>query len=229
MPNGKVRLFLADSQQLFRQGIKTTFATLADIEICGEESVSGELIDNIENVIPHVVLLGIRSDADLDLARNIKQGLPSTSIIVMAPVFDDNQLFLAIKARAAAYLDRSVSSDKLLEVVRRAANGEHPINDALLTRPKVAERVLQQFQDLSWGRGVEAFLSPLTNRETQILRYMAQGYLNKQIAAELSLSEQTIKNHITSILRKLDANARTQAVVNAIRRGLIDVKEVKQF
>jgi DNA-binding NarL/FixJ family response regulator len=229
MTNGKTRLFLADSQHLFRQGIRLSLSSQPDIEICGEDVVGGELIEKIENVIPQVVLLGIRNDGDLDLARGIKQGLPSTSVLVLATVFDDNQLFQAIKARAAAYIDRSVTPEKLLELVRRAANGEHPINDALLTRPKVAERVLQQFQDLSWGRGVEAFISPLTNRETQILRYMAQGYLNKQIAAELSLSEQTIKNHITSILRKLDANARTQAVVNAIRRGLIDIKEVKQF
>jgi DNA-binding NarL/FixJ family response regulator len=229
MPNGKIRLFLADSQPLFRQGIKLSLSSRADIEVCGEGVISAELVDSIENSTPHVVLLGIRHDGDLDLARGIKQGLPSTSVIVLAAVFDDNQLFQAIRARAAAYLDRSVTLEKLVEVVHRAANGEHPINDELLTRPKVAERVLQQFQDLSWGQGVEAFISPLTNRETQILRYMAQGYLNKQIAAELSLSEQTIKNHITSILRKLDANARTQAVVNAIRRGLIDVKEVKQF
>jgi DNA-binding NarL/FixJ family response regulator len=95
------------------------------------------------------------------------------------------------------------------------ARGEHPINEGLTTRPKVAEQVLQQFQELSRRYEAEAFISPLTARETEILDYIAQGYLNKQIAIKLGISEQTIKNHVTSILRKLNANARTDAVVVA--------------
>jgi DNA-binding NarL/FixJ family response regulator len=89
--------------------------------------------------------------------------------------------------------------------------------------------VLEQFQNFSWGKGAESFVSPLTPRETEILTYMAQGFFNKQIALQLNISEQTIKNHITSILRKLDANARTQAVITALKRGFITLdKEVKQ-
>jgi DNA-binding NarL/FixJ family response regulator len=87
----------------------------------------------------------------------------------------------------------------------------------------VAAQVLEQFQDFSWGKGVETFVSPLTPRETEILSYMAKGHLNKQIAGMLDISEQTIKNHVTSILRKLDANARTQAVITAVKRGIISI------
>jgi DNA-binding NarL/FixJ family response regulator len=83
--------------------------------------------------------------------------------------------------------------------------------------------VLQQFQELTSKTEAEAFISPLTPREIEILEYIAQGYLNKQIAAELGISEQTIKNHVTSILRKLNANARTEAVVVAIKQGLIKI------
>lgn len=203
-------------------------ASVPDIEICGEASFSPQLIAEIESAYPAVVLMGIGSEADIDIARTVKQRLPSTGVVILADILDDSGLYQAIRARAAAYISRQVTPEQLAEVVRRTARGEHPINDTLLAYPRVAEKVLRQFQDLSWGKGVEEYISPLTPRETQILTLMARGYLNKQIAAELYLSEQTIKNHVTSILRKLDANARTQAVVNAIRRGLIDVKDPRR-
>ncbi|GAI89025.1 unnamed protein product, partial [marine sediment metagenome] len=136
---------------------------------------------------------------------------------------DDAQLFQALKAQAVAYLSKEVTADELVDVIRRVARGEHPINESLTTRPKLAEQVLQQFQELSWRSEAEGFISPLTPREREILNYIAQGYLNKQIAAELDISEQTIKNHVTSILRKLNANARTEAVVIAIKQGLISI------
>jgi DNA-binding NarL/FixJ family response regulator len=228
MSPNNIRTFIADSQHFYRQGVRACLASTHDIEICGEANVSPELTALIENATPNVLLLGIRSENDLDLARTLKQSLPSMGVIVLTSQHQDAELFLAIKSRAAAYLERHVTPDKLIETIRRAAASEHPINDLLLAHPNVAQRVLEQFQDLSWGKGVEAYVSPLTPRETQILRYMGQGYLNKQIAAELSLSEQTIKNHVTSILRKLDANARTQAVIFGIKRGLITLAEGKQ-
>ena len=135
----------------------------------------------------------------------------------------DNQLFLALKAQAVAYLSKEVTGVQLTEIIRRVAKGEHPINESLTSRPRVAEHVLQQFQELTSRSESEAFISPLTPREIEILQYIAQGYLNKQIAAELGISEQTIKNHVTSILRKLNANARTEAVVVAIKQGLITI------
>jgi DNA-binding NarL/FixJ family response regulator len=165
----------------------------------------------------------------MDLAKAVKQLLPSTAVILLSPQPNDDELFQAIKSRVAGYLRRDVSSNELLAIIRRAAAGEHPINDTFLSQPKVAHQVLEQFQNFSWGKGAESFVSPLTPRETEILTYMAQGFFNKQIAIQLSISEQTIKNHITSILRKLDANARTQAVITALKRGFITLdKEVKQ-
>ena len=114
-------------------------------------------------------------------------------------------------------------TDQLVSIIRRVARGEHPINESLTARPQIAEQVLQQFQELSWRSESEPFISPLTSRESEILDYIAQGYLNKQIAIALSISEQTIKNHVTSILRKLNANARTEAVVIAIKQGIISL------
>ena len=227
----KIKVLIADQQPLFRQGVRSTLNQIADIDICGEVSSSNELMSAVNTLYPDVILLDAelsRSDT-LDLARAVKQLLPSVAVIILSPQPNDDELFQAIKSRVAGYLKRDTSSDKLVMTIRRAAAGEHPVNDTFLSQPKVADKVLQQFQDLSWGKGVESFISPLTPRETEILTYMARGYFNKQIALELSISEQTIKNHITSILRKLDANARTQAVVIAIKRGLITLdKKVKQ-
>jgi DNA-binding NarL/FixJ family response regulator len=219
----KIKILIADQQPIFRQGIHSSLTQIADIEICGEVGTGDELMSAINNLVPDVVLLDINlSNGDgSDLAKAVKQQLPSVAIILLSPKPNDDELFQAIKSRVAGYLKRDVSSEELVTTIRRAASGEHPINDTFLSQPRVADKVLQQFQDLSWGKGVESFVSPLTPRETEILSYMAKGYLNKQIADTLFISEQTIKNHITSILRKLDANARTEAVVTALKRGLI--------
>jgi two-component system, NarL family, response regulator DegU len=120
-------------------------------------------------------------------------------------------------------LSKDSTAEQMVETIRRVARGEHPINESLTTRPKVAEQVLLQFQELSRRSQAEELISPLTPREMEILKYIGQGYLNKQIAGELHISEQTIKNHVTSILRKLNANARTEAVVLAIKQGLISI------
>lgn len=221
----KIKVLIADEQSLFRQGVRVALSQTGDIDVCGEVSSTNELMSAINSLYPDVVLLDIKISVSngLDLARAVKQQLPGVAVILLTPQPGDDELFEAIKSRAAGYLKRDISADQLIATIRRAAAGEYPINDAFVSQPRVAERVLQQFQDLSWGKGIDAFVSPLTPRETEILTYMAKGYSNKQIATSLSISEQTIKNHVTSILRKLDVNARTQAVVTAIKRGIISL------
>ena len=105
--------------------------------------------------------------------------------------------------------------------------GEYPINDSLLDRPGAARQVLQLFQSFSlMGKHVESLISPLTQREVEILKYVAEGNSNKRIAYAFCISEQTIKNHVASILRKLNANDRTHAVVVAVRNGWLNIEEV---
>jgi DNA-binding NarL/FixJ family response regulator len=172
---------------------------------------------------PDVLLLDIDGAAEsgLALARKIRARSPSIAVVVLASNPNDEQLFEVLKGQAASYLSKETTAEQLIEIIRRVAHGEHPINETLTTRPKVAEKVLLQFQELSRRTEAEAFLSPLTPREMEILQYIGRGFLNKQIAAELGIGEQTIKNHVRSILRKLNANARTEAVVLAIKQGLI--------
>ena len=218
-------VFIIDGQPLFRQGIRTSLSNLPDVEVCGESEVNELALSTIEASPPDVVLLDIvvPSLEGLKLCRALKKHLPGTSVIVITPQPDDEQILEAIKAHASAYLSRTVTIEELAQTIRRCSQGEHPINESLVGRPKLAEQVLQQFYELSTEKEAASFISPLTPRETEILDYMAQGYLNKQIADVLNVSEQTIKNHITSILRKLNANARTQAVIVAIKKGLITI------
>ncbi len=221
----KTKVFIIDQQPLFRQGIRSCLFGVSGIEVCGEAEVDTQVLSLLEALLPDVVLLGLdSSDLDgLNLSRAIKQRLSSVATIIFTPQPADEQLFQAIKAQASAYLSKTVTTEELIETIKRCASGEHPINENLVNRPKVAEQILEQFHQLSREKEITAFVSPLTNRETEILNYMAQGYLNKQIAQVLNVSEQTIKNHVTSILRKLNANARTQAVIVAIKKGLVSI------
>jgi len=217
------KVFIIDQQPLFRQGIRSSLSHVADIEVSGEADADERVLSTIETSLPEVVLLGTNASFldGVGLCRSIKRRLPSVAVIMLAPQPQDEQFFQAMKAQASACLSKGTTGDELVETIVRCARGEHPINELLTKRPKVAEQVLQQFYDLSQEKATAEFISPLTPRETEILNYMAQGYLNKQIADVLSVTEQTIKNHVTSILRKLNANARTHAVVIAIKKGLV--------
>lgn len=221
----KIQVFILSQQPLFRQGIEHSLSPIKDIQISGATGTNDEVLSTMDNLPPDVAIVDVdgSSEHGLTLAQRVKQHLPNIGVIALTSNHDDIQLFQALKAQAAAYLSKEVTADQLVDAIRRVARGEHPINESLVTRPHVANQVLQQFQELSWRSEAETLLSPLTRRETEVLDYIAQGYQNKQIAMKLGISEQTIKNHITSILRKLNANARTEAVVVALRQGLISV------
>lgn len=223
----KIKVFIADQEPLFRRGIRSALSSARDIDICGDASLSDNLVQLVEDAGTDVVLLDIAypSLTGLEVARRLKQYLPTVAIVLLTPQPDDSQLFQAIRARVAAYLSRQATAEELMTTIKKVAAGQYPINDSFVSNPRVVERILNQFQDLSWGRGVEPLTSPLTPRETEVLSYMAKGHLNKQIAAILNISEQTIKNHVTSILRKLDANVRTEAVITALKKGYISLEK----
>jgi two-component system, NarL family, response regulator DegU len=227
---GTIRTIIIDKQPLFRAGVKQAFKEQTDFEIV-EASPDEDLSTIIEADLPDVILLDIDSPSlnGLKVGRSLIQRYPATRLIVMTSEVNNDELFESIRIGAAAYLDKKATTQELEAIMRRVARGEYPINDSLLATPTVAEHVLKQFQEMvSMGMSVESITAPLTNRETQILRYVADGNSNKKIAQILDISEQTIKNHVSSILRKLNANDRAHAVVLAIRRGWISVNDNNQ-
>ena len=218
---------IIDKQSFFRAGARQALSVQPDLELldCAPDD---DVLALIEAKSVDVVLLDIDfpSLSGLELCRKIVRNYPSTRVVVLTPNPNDDDLFEVIKTGAVAYLDKNTNTDELSEMVRQAHRGAYPINDSLTTRPRVAEQVLKQFQTIiSMGRAMETVVAPLTSRETQILRYIAEGNSNKQIARILQISEQTIKNHVSAILRKLNANDRAHAVVLAIRHGWISVEE----
>jgi len=226
----KIVVALVDKQALFRVGVRHTLSRQPDFEIF-DTSPNENPTALIEANPPDVLLLDIDCPSlrGLDLARKITLCCPTAKIIMLTSNPDDKQLFEIIKTGAVAYLDKSITAEELARTIRKVSHGEYLINDSLLARPKVAERVLKQFQSVHGvsGKTMETIVAPLTSRETQILNYIADGNSNKQIASILQISEQTIKNHVSNILRKLNANDRTHAVFLAIRYGWISAEELQ--
>jgi len=226
----RIQVFVVDGNTLFRDGLRQALNRTEDIEVVGESDISDEALALITSFSPEIVLLdiGLPLLTGLNLGRQITQRLPASSLVILAAYDDDEQFFQAIKSGAAGYLSKNATADELASAIRKIHSGEHIINDMVLARPKVAERVLKQFQDISLnGVAMETLATPLSPRELEILGYVARGYLNKQIAHKLGISEQTIKNHMTSTLRKLDANDRTQAVVMAMHYGWISSRVIE--
>jgi len=223
----KIRIMIIDEQPYYRNGIRSHLETQPDLEVVDYDPTE-EGIASIDNWSPDVVLLGsdLASYNGMELGARIARRYPNTKVIMLSPNPSDQDLFEVIRSSAVACLDKKVGPNDLISNIRRAARGEYPINDNVMNRPSVAKKVLKTFQEMEiFGNNIEAVVAPLTNRERQILSYIAEGNSNKQIARILSISEQTIKNHVSAIMRKLNANDRAHAVVLAIRRGLINVEE----
>lgn len=220
-----IKVLIIDDHPLFRQGIRWTLEDEADISVIGEAENGQEAIKMTELLNPDVVLVDINLPGlnGLEVARVIKRREPRIGIVVLSVYEDDDQLFQAIKVGASAYSSKDVSPTELLRFIREVAAGRYLINESVMAKPNVATRVLHQFRELaaSEDEQTSALFAPLTSREIEILDCIARGLSNKEIASELSISGQTVKNHITSILAKLQVNDRTMAVIYAIKRGWI--------
>jgi DNA-binding NarL/FixJ family response regulator len=224
----KIRILIVDDHVLFRRGIGGTLAGEDDFEVVGEADGSRTAIDLALEMSPDIILMdsSLPAPGGIETTQRIKRELASTGIIILAAAEDEDDLFGAIKAGAAAFVLKDVAPDDLVTVIRRVAAGEYLINDDVFTKPSVASRVLKEFRELAvYGQEAAPIFAPLSPREVQILDNIAQGMTNKQVAYALSISEQTVKNHMSSILRKLSVNDRTQAVVYAMRQGWIRMPE----
>ena len=222
----KIMVMIIDEEVFFRVGVRQALSQEPDFNIldCDPAQDPLELIDAN---LPSVVLLGsnLAAHNGLELGRRIARYYPNTKVIMLSPDPNDEELFEVIKTAAVACLNRNIAREELISTIRRASRGEYPINDSLITSPRVAKRVLEEFEGISsMGKAMEAVVAPITHRETQILNYIAEGNTNKQIAHTLGISEQTIKSHVSAILRKINANDRAHAVALAMRRGWISAE-----
>ncbi|MEX0625289.1 MAG: response regulator transcription factor [Chloroflexota bacterium] len=224
----KARIVIVDGHTLFRRGVRNILELEADMEVVGEAGNGREAITTIQELTPDVVLMDLTlpTPNGIETTQRVKRELPHTAIIVLAPNEDEDQLFEAIRAGAAAYVLKDIDPTDLIAIIRRVRAGEYLINDKVFSKPAVASRVLKEFRELAvYGADAQPIFAPLSPREVEILDNIAQGMTNKQVAYALGISEQTVKNHMSSILRKLSVNDRTQAVVYAMRQGWIKIPE----
>lgn len=224
----RLRVLLVDDHPLFRQGVRHALDGIQDIQIVGEAADGQTAIQMADTLAPDVMLCDINLPGlnGLEATRVIRRRNPHVAVVVLTVHEDDEQLFGAIKVGAAAFSTKDVGQDKLVDMVRRVGRGEYIINENVITKPFVASRVLKQFRDMAaTDQEGESLFAPLTSREIEILDCIARGMSNKEIARNLTISDQTVKNHITSILRKLMVNDRTQAVIYALRRGWIKMSD----
>jgi two-component system response regulator DegU len=223
----EVVVAIIDRSEFFKAGVSQRLSAQPDFKLvdCDPEYEPLKFIDACS---VDVVLLDIDFPISkgLELSREISRHYPNTRVIMLSSYFNDEELFETIKTGAAAYIDKRTSTADLVSTIRRASRGEYPINNSIIARPQIAERVLKQFQEIAlMGLMKERVVAPLTTREIQILSYIANGNTNKQVAHVLGISEQTVKNHISAIFRKLNANDRAHAVALAIRNQWVSIDE----
>ncbi len=224
----RTQVLIVDDHPVYRRGIRWSIENEPDLLVVGEAGDGANAIQQIDLLVPDVVLIDINMPvmSGLEATRVVKRRHPQTGVIILTMHEDDEQLFHAIRVGASAYSTKDVESAELINLIRRVARGEYLINENVLSRPFVASRVLDQFRELSQvDSPAESVFSPLTPREVEILDCVAQGNSNKEIAPIVDISDQTVKNHITSILRKLAVNDRTQAVIYALRHGWITLDD----
>jgi len=214
-----IKILLVDDQPLFREGLCTLLSVHPDFEVVGEAANGAEAITLARSLLPLVVLMDLQMPVldGVAATRRLHEEQPDCRVIVLTTFDDDELVFDGLRAGAVGYLLKDAPSEKLAEAIRVAARGE------TFLQPSVAAKVVAEFARLSRKTftTTNPVIEPLSEREIEILRLIAQGASNREIAGTLFLAEGTVKNHVTSILGKLEARDRTQAALKAKDCGLI--------
>jgi DNA-binding NarL/FixJ family response regulator len=215
-----IRVLLVDDQALFREGLETLLSVHEDLQVVGEASNGQEALKVAANVQPDVVLMDVRMPImdGVRATRHMKEALPQCRVIVLTTFDDDEYIFDALRAGAVGYLLKDVASAQLVEAIRAAARGES------ILEPSVAAKVIAEFTRVSRlvpSAKMKQLVDPLSERELEILGWIARGASNKEIADQLFIAEGTVKNHMTNILGKLGVRDRTQAALKARELGLL--------
>ncbi len=227
----QITVMLVDDHPVFRQGLRRVLENEDDLDVIAEVDDGLEALQLSKQLVPDVILLDINLPGmnGLQVARSLKDTALDINIIMLTAYHDDQQVFHAIRAGASAYFPKDVSPRRLIEAIRLVHQGSYVVEDRVLEKPQVGEWLMDQFDQVEGEEGevMGTLLVPLSPREMEILQHIAQGKSNKEIAYELGISRQTVKNHMTSILRKLAVNDRTQAAIYALRRGWIRLQDIK--
>ncbi|MGH2711345.1 MAG: response regulator [Actinomycetota bacterium] len=221
-PAEKLKVIIVDDHALFRRGLEMVLENEDDIEVVGEATDGQQAVDRTSELMPDVVLMDVRMPrrSGIEATQRIKELMPHVKIVVLTNSDEEADLYEAIKAGASGYLLKEISSEEVADAIRSVVQGHSRIS------PAMASKLLTEFQAMSKRTDDRQPLAPpkLTERELQILRLVAKGLGNRDIAQQLFISENTVKNHIRNILEKLQLHSRMEAVIYAVREKLFDIK-----
>ena len=216
-----VRVLIADDHAIFRRGLKTVLGYEAHIELVGEAGDGEEVLRLAEETVPDVILMDVRMPkrSGIEATKVLRDSVPTARIVMLTVSDEDSDLYEAVRAGAVGYLLKEVAIDEIAESVRAVAQGQSLISGLM------AAKLLTEFNNLlARSESQPKMAAPrLTDRELQILRYVAEGKSNKEIGDELFISENTVKNHVRNILEKLHLHSRMEAVMYAVRENLIEI------
>ncbi|MHB8449555.1 MAG: response regulator [Mycobacteriales bacterium] len=215
-----IRVLVVDDHALFRRGLQMVLEQEPDIDVVGEASDGSEAVRVAADTTPDIVLMDVRMPkrGGIDACTAIKDTVPSAKIIMLTISDDEADLYDAIKAGAMGYLLKEISIEEVAEAIRAVYGGQSLIS------PSMASKLLTEFASMIKRDGRQQVPSPrLTDREMEVLKLVAKGLNNRDIAKELFISENTVKNHIRNILEKLQLHSRMEAVVYAVREKLLEI------
>ena len=220
--NESITVVIADDHALFRRGLTMVLESEPDIDVVGEANDGHEVVTLAEKHIPNIVLMDVRMPGrgGIDAAQAIKDSVPSTKILMLTISDEEEDLYDAIKVGASGYLLKEISIEEVADSIRQVHAGQSLIS------PSMASKLLTEFAAMA-RKDEEKQQMPtprLTDREMEVLTLVAQGLNNRDIAKELFISENTVKNHVRNILEKLHLHSRMEAVVYAVREKLLEIK-----
>ncbi len=216
-----IRVLIADDHAIVRTGIRALLGTEPDIQVVGEARNGAEVIALAQSLCPDVVLMDLvmpKLDG-IEATRQIAQQMPGVRVLVLTSFAADDKVFPAIKAGALGYLLKDSEPEVLVEAIRQVHQGESSLD------PSIARKLLLE---LAQPPRRELTTDPLTARELEVLRLVAQGKNNREIAAQLCVTEMTVRTHVSNVLSKLHLASRTQAALYALREGIASLEDVPE-
>ena len=215
-----IRVLICDDHALFRRGLVMVLESEAGIEVVAEAEDGEEAVRHAAEAAPDVVLMDVRMPkvSGIEATRSIAEVVPTAKILMLTVSDEEEDLYEAVKAGATGYLLKEISIEEVANAIRAVMTGQSLIS------PSMASKLLSEFNNLAKAAQQKVLAPKLTDRELQVLKLVAQGMSNREVAEQLFISENTVKNHVRNILEKLHLHSRMEAVVYAVREKLLDIR-----